>query len=344
MDVKIISVLVPCYNEAETLLVLYGRLTDLAGRLTREFEFIFVNDGSTDNTPEILDDLAAGDPRVKVLHLAQNRGHQIALTAGMDHASGEMIVTIDADLQDPPELIAEMLAKIEEGFDVVHAQRRSRAGETYFKLATARIFYVLMNRLTMGRIIENCGDFRAFSRPVLQVISQFREPHRFLRGMFSEIGFRQCVIPYDRDARYAGETKYPLPKMVKFAVDAVFSFSAAPIRMILGLSIAIWALSLLYLIKTLYEKFILQITVPGWASIIVLLTFLTGLILFSLAVIGAYVGRVFEQGQQRPLYWVRETRNIQPVSAGSATTDSGRDSTSPTTARFGEPPRQRVSR
>ena len=324
MHVDLISVIVPCYDESETLPEFYRRVCAVAKSLGRRFEFVFVNDGSRDETAAVLDELAERDRRVKVVHLAQNRGHQIALTAGMDHASGDMVVTIDADLQDPPELIGEMLSRIEEGFDVVHAQRDSRAGETVFKLATARLFYVMMRRMTGGRVIENCGDFRAFSRPVLEVICHFREPHRFMRGLFSEVGFRQCVVTYDRDPRHAGDTKYPLHKMIRFAVDAVFSFSAAPIRLILGLSAALWLLSLLYLAKTLYEKFVLEITVPGWVSLIVLMTFLTGLILFSLAVIGAYVGRIFEQGQRRPLYWVSETRNVEQGSVVRVATDEPR--------------------
>jgi dolichol-phosphate mannosyltransferase len=276
----------------------------------RKFELIFVNDGSTDETGEILNDFAARNRQVKVLHLAQNRGHQIALTAGMDHAVGDMIVTIDADLQHPPELVRNMVEKIEEGYDVVHAQRRRRTGETWFKLASTRVFYLLMRFLAGVHIIENCGDFRAFTSAVLEAVGGFRTRHRFLRGIFVQVGFRQCVIQYDSDRRYAGETKYPFFKMLNLAIDGLLGFSATPIRIILWLSIFLWAISLVHLVKSLVDHFILEITVPGWTSIIVLMFFFTGLILFSIAITGSYVGRIFLQGQNPPLYWLRDARNV----------------------------------
>ncbi|RLC13086.1 MAG: glycosyltransferase [Deltaproteobacteria bacterium] len=319
MKVKLISLVIPCYNEADTVGEFYRRARKMAEERIenrrhrpegRRFEFIFVNDCSTDETGPILNALAKQDKRVKVLHFAHNRGHQIALTAGTDYALGDMIVTIDADLQDPPELIYEMLEKIEEGYDVVHAQRRDRKGETWFKLLTARIFYRLMKRLSDTPVIENCGDYRAFTRPVQETIAAFRTSHRYLRGTFVQVGFRQCVLQYDRDARYAGETKYPFLKMMNLSVDAILGFSAAPIRVITFLSVILWSISLVYVIKSLIEHFILKITVQGWTSIIVLMFFFTGLILFSIAIIGSYVGRIFMQGQNPPLYWLCDTRNV----------------------------------
>jgi dolichol-phosphate mannosyltransferase len=311
MPFRHISLVVPCYNEAETVDAFYRRATALAASLPgSEFELLFVNDGSTDTTAAKLDALASVDPRVHVLHLAQNRGHQIALAAGLDFASGDLIVTIDADLQDPPEVVREMLATIEAGHDVVHAQRRRRPGEGWFKRATARLFYRIMRRISGVAIIPDCGDYRAFTRPVLEAARAFRTPHRFLRGTFVELGFRQAIVPYDRDRRHAGTTKYPLRKMVRLAVDAALGFSAAPIRMLTWLAIGLWVLSLGYLVKALYERFVLHITVPGWTSVIVMLTFFTGLILLSMAVIGSYVGRIFQQAQQAPLYWLRDARNV----------------------------------
>lgn len=311
MRVQSISLVIPCFNEELTVEEFYRQIFALAGTISdRKFEFIFVNDGSLDKTGLILNKISDNDLRVKVLHLAQNRGHQIALTAGLDHAFGDMIVTIDADLQDPPELIHEMLQRIEGGYDVVHAQRRRRNGETFFKLLSARFFYYLMKWFARISIIEDCGDFRAITRPVLETVIAFRTPHRFLRGIFSQIGFNQCVITYDRNARYAGVTKYPFFKMLNLAIDAILGFTSTPIRAITWLSIALWSISLIYLGKSLVEHFILHVTVPGWTSLVVLLIFFTGLILFCISILGAYVGRIFEQGQQQPLYWPSDARNI----------------------------------
>lgn len=320
MTIQSLSIIVPCYNEAAVLPAFVERSFALAKKLEpRAVEFVFVNDGSRDDTAAVLNALAARDPRVKVIHFARNRGHQIALTAGMDFASGDMIVTIDADLQDPPELIIDMLREIEAGADVVHARRRRRSGETWFKLATARIFYRLMHIATGGEIVENCGDFRAFNRRVLHVVRSFRESHRFLRALFVHVGFNQCVIDYDRDARCAGETKYPFTRMLRLATDASVSFSTYPIRLIIGFALFSWALTLIYLIKALYEHFVLGITVPGWTSLVVLLTFFAGTILLSIAIVGVYVGRIFEESKGRPLYWVSDMRNLdrhEPESSG----------------------------
>jgi dolichol-phosphate mannosyltransferase len=312
MKVKNISLIVPCYNEVETVEEFYLRAAQAAAALqSKAFEFIFVNDGSSDGTEEILNHIAAKDSRVRVLHLAQNRGHQIALTAGIDHARGDMIVSIDGDLQDPPEVVVEMLAKVEEGYDVVHTQRRQRKGETWFKLFTARLFYALMSRLSGTTIIPNSGDFRAFTRPVQETLRAFRGANRFLRGTFVQIGFRQCVLPYDRHPRHAGRSKYPFLKMLTFAMDGILRFSSTPIHVIVWTSIALWIFSLLYFAHSLIQHFILQNTVTGWTSIIILLFFFTGLILFSLAIIGAYVGRIFLQSQNPPLYWLKDGRNIR---------------------------------
>ena len=313
MNNEKISIVVPCYNEKETLIEFNRRINKMTVSLPQhEFEFIYVNDGSIDTTHCILEKMANEDKRVKILHLARNRGHQNALTAGLDFATGGIIVTADADLQDPPEFIPEMIEKIKSGFDIVHAQRRKRNGETWFKLTSAGIFYRFLRWISETPIIENCGDFRAFTAPVLESFYGFRSNNRFLRGTFSQLGFRQCVIQYDRDQRYAGATKYSLFKMVDFSIDAILGFSAMPIKVITFFSLFLWFVSLVYLIKSLIEHFVLQITVPGWTSIIVLIIFFTGLILFSIAVIGSYIGRIYLQVQQPPLYWVAEARNIDP--------------------------------
>jgi len=308
----LVSVVIACFNEEATISEFYRRLSATAALVeNKEFEFIFVNDGSDDKTDTILNDLADKNSHVKVLHLAQNRGHQVALTAGMDFAQGNVVVTIDADLQHPPETIQTLLAKIEDGFDIVHAQRKHRQGDTWFKFLTAKLYYHLMRHFSGIRLIENGGDFRAFTKPVLEAVKSFRMPHRFLRGIFVEIGFRQHVTIYESDSRFAGKSKYTFLKMLNLAIDGALGFSAAPIRFITWLSVLLWLISLVHLVKSLIEHLIFKITVPGWTSIVVLLFFFTGLILFSIAIIGSYVGRIFIQGQNIPLYWLCDARNIK---------------------------------
>lgn len=305
-----VCVIVPCYNEQEVLDEFFRRSVSVAAQTPGwNFTWLFVDDCSIDDTPSILSTLAASDARVQVIRLARNRGHQVAVTAGLDYADADAVVIIDADLQDPPETIGQMLALIEQGFDVVHAQRRRRAGESWFKLATASMFYRLLGRLSKTQIIPDSGDFRAISRRVLEAARGFREPHRFLRGLFAAIGFRQVIMPYDRHERFAGKSKYPLRKMLRLAMDALFSFSAAPIRAIVVASLVMWTMALIYLVHTIIV-WAQGLTQPGWPSIVILMTFYTGLILLSVAIVGAYVGRVFEQGQQRPLYWLESAQNV----------------------------------
>lgn len=307
-----ITIIIPCFNEEETLPEFYLRIVAAAETLSDcESRFLFVNDGSTDATGQILNSFADRDDRVQVIHFARNHGHQMAITAGMDFAEGDAFIIIDSDLQDPPELIGEMVDKIRAGNDVVHAQRRARAGEGLFKRWTAWAFYKIMSKLVSSEMVDNCGDFRAFTRPVLEVIRQFRERHRYLRGIFATIGFRQCVITYDRDQRFAGTTKYPVTKMISLAVNAILSFSSHPIKLITWCSYLFSCLSVVYLGKALFDHYIRHITVPGWTSIIFLQFFFTGIILFSLGIIGSYIGRIFEQAQNRPLYWVHKSRNLE---------------------------------
>ncbi len=311
LSIQSISFVVPCFNETEVIDEFYRRAAQVAEQHSQyRFEFLFVNDGSTDGTTEKLNQFAERDTRVKVLHFARNRGHQTALTAGTDFAQGDLVVTLDADLQDPPELLSSILEEVAAGADVVHMQRRTRKGESWFKLLSARLFYWLMERLTKDQIIPECGDFRAFTRPVLQAVHGFREPHKYLRGIYAMLGFRQAILGYDRDARYAGSTKYPFLSMLRLATNGVFSFSSSPLHTIMLLSFLSWLASLAYLIKALYEHFVLQITVPGWTSVIILMTFYTGILLFAIGIVASYVGRVFEQGQRRPAYWLYAVRNI----------------------------------
>lgn len=312
--VNTVTLIVPCFNEEDVIAEFYRRAAAVAGKLQQRgitTEMLFIDDCSRDDTWRILDDVAAADLRVKTVRFARNRGHQVAVTAGVDLADSDVVVILDADLQDPPELVEEMITLVESGYDVIHAQRRTRGGETVFKLATARLFYWLLKRLATVDIVENSGDFRAITRPVVLAAREFREPHRFLRGMFSAMGFRQTIMLYDRDARFAGETKYPLRRMLRLAADAIFSFSSTPIRAIVWCSGMLWALSVVFLAWSFYAHFVMKSTTAGWTSIVFLLSFFTGLILMSIAVVGSYVGRIFEQGQRRPLYWLDEARNIR---------------------------------
>jgi dolichol-phosphate mannosyltransferase len=317
-----LSLVVPCYNEAEVLPAFYERVRQVLGEIGCEWEIVFVDDGSTDGTAPLLNAWADREARVKVLHFARNLGHQVALTAGMDCAGGDIIVTLDADLQDPPEVIPALLERIGEGFDIVHAQRQCREGETHFKLATARAFYWLLSLLSGERLLDNTGDFRAFTRAVRLAASHFRERHRFLRGLFVYYGFRQAVVGYDRGARVSGTTKYTLRKMSLLAANGILSFSSAPLRGVMWIAIALWAVSVSFTIKAFVGHFIFQRTVPGWTSLVVLLTFFTGLNLFSLSVIGAYVGRIFEQGQGRPMYWCAATKNVDVQALAAANPDN----------------------
>lgn len=312
MEAKSLSIIVPVFNEELTIEQFYKEIDSVCRLISgKTVEIIFVNDGSSDNTKSKLDIISEKDYRVKILHLARNQGHQIALTAGMDFACGDIVITIDSDLQDPPQLIIEMINKIEkENFDIVHAHRLSRSGESFFKLATAKLFYFLLKLLSNKVTLNNCGDFRAFTSPVLKLIRSFRSPVRYLRGIFSDAGFRQCFIEYNRCARIAGNSKYSLRKMIKLATDAIFSFSSAPITFVYTLSISLWACSLIYFIWALIQHFIYHNTIPGWTSIIGLLFFFNGMILFCLSIIGEYIGKIFTINQNEPLYWLSDVRNI----------------------------------
>ena len=311
MKISSVSLVAPCLNEAPVLNAFYRRIDALANKhREKRFDFIFVNDGSTDETTEILDSLAETDTRVKVLHFAKNFGHQAAITAGIDFSEADLTVTIDADLQDPPEVISAMIAKAEEGFDVIHGQRSARAGEPRLRLLAIWLFYKIIRLLSTHHLIENVGDFRAFNDTVREAFRTYRERHRYLRGIFADIGFKQCVVVYDRDPRHAGKTKYTFIRLLRLALNGIVSFSSSPLRLITWLSLILWATSLIYLFMALWAKFVEHESIPGWTSIIILLVFFSGLQLFCIGILGSYIGRIFEQGQQRPIYWVMETRNL----------------------------------
>jgi len=296
-----LSIVVPCFNEQDSLPEFHRRMSAAAGAAGEAYEIVFVDDGSTDRTWEVLRALGATDPTVVAVKLSRNHGHQLALTAGLTQCRGERVLVIDADLQDPPELLGAMLAMLDAGADVVYGQRRSRAGETRFKTATAAVFYRLLRRLVEIDIPLDAGDFRLMSRRALDVLNAMPEHHRFIRGMVSWIGLRQVPILYDRDARYAGETKYPLRKMIRFALDAITGFSVAPLRLASVLGGVAAALSLLLMIYTL-GSWLLGHTTPGWTSLSSIVLLIGSVQLMVLGIIGEYLGRLYIEVKRRPLF------------------------------------------
>jgi polyisoprenyl-phosphate glycosyltransferase len=306
----LVSVIIPCYNEAEVLPETHRRLVAVADRLRGQydFEFVFVDDGSRDETPGILHELSNGDDRVRGLRLSRNFGHQIATTAGLENASGNAVVVIDADLQDPPELIESLLARWREGYHVAYAQRTERTGETAFKIWSARVFYRVVQRISRVPIPSDTGDFRLMDRKVVDAFLRMPERDRFLRGMVSWVGYRQVAVPYKRAPRFAGKTHYPLLKMVRFATDAVVSFSFAPLRLAVWTGFFAIGVALLGIVYAVILRFFTDPSrwVRGWASIFVAVLFMGGVQLISLGIIGEYVGRIYGEVKRRPLYIVWE--------------------------------------
>jgi len=300
---QLVSVVAPIYDEAELVEVFYART--VAAMEGIPFELVLVNDGSTDGSAEILDRLAEGDPRVRVVHLSRNFGHQAALTAGLEHAVGDVVAMIDADLQDPPERIPDMVALWAKGADVVYAVRRAREGETRFKLATASWFYRLFDKLAQVDLEPNSGDFRLLDRKALDALLSMGERSRFLRGMTVWIGFTQTALEYERDARYAGETKYTLRKMLRFSLDAIASFSHLPLQLATYLGFLFSGLAFLG-IPVVIGLRLVGSYLPGFGSLTIAILGLGGIQLIAIGVIGEYVGRVYDEVKHRPLYLVRE--------------------------------------
>jgi dolichol-phosphate mannosyltransferase len=299
-------VVVPCYNEAAVVRELWNRVTKVVRDLfDNSYEIILVNDGSRDNSWQVMSELVQADSHVVAVDLARNHGHQLALTSGLSLAKGNLILIIDADLQDPPELLPDMLRLLNEGADVVYGQRVAREGETVFKKVTANVFYRLLHRLSDTTIPMDTGDFRLMRRNVLEVLLKMPEQYRFIRGMVAWIGFRQVPLPYTRPARFAGETQYPLRKMVTFALDALMGFSMAPLRLSLILAVSCLFLAFLIAIYTIVSWVAFN-AVPGWASLLLTMLIFSCAQLFGLAIIGEYVGRTYMQTKNRPLFIIRE--------------------------------------
>lgn len=307
---KLISVVVPMYFEEEVAQECYNRLKSVMLQNNINYEFVFVNDGSTDRTMEILSEIAANDFRTKIVNFARNFGHQVAVTAGIAAAKGDAIVIIDADLQDPPEVIPELIAKWEEGYEVVYAKRKQRKGETWFKLLTAKYFYKFLNYISDIDIPKDTGDFRIIDRKIADVFNQMTERNRFIRGMMSWVGFRQTYVEYERDERFAGETKYPLKKMIKFASDGIIAFSTKPLRIVMSLGLLSVLISIIVLLYTITVKVFGHGTQTGWASIMVAITFFSGIQLLGLGIVGQYIARIYDESKNRPIYIVKETINI----------------------------------
>ncbi len=302
----LLSVVAPVYNEQELVERFVRRACAAVADYT--FELVLVNDGSTDATPELLDRMAAEDPRVRVVHLSRNFGHQAALTAGLEHAAGDVVAMIDADLQDPPELIPTMVSRWEAGADVVYAVRRAREGETAFKLATASWFYKLFDKLAQVDLEPNSGDFRLLDRRALDALLTMTERSRFLRGMTVWVGFTQTAVPYERDPRHAGETKYTLRKMLRFSLDAIASFSHVPLQLATYVGLLSAGLAFVAIPVVLGLHFAGSY-LPGFGSLTIAILLLGGIQLIALGVIGEYVGRIYDEVKHRPLYIVRDERN-----------------------------------
>lgn len=305
------SVVVPVYNEEEVVKECYFRLKYVMDSTNEPYEIIFVNDGSKDNTYKIVSEICENDKNVKCIDFSRNFGHQLAITAGMNYAIGQAIVVIDADLQDPPEVILEMLKKWKEGYQVVYGKRLKRKGETVFKRVTAKAFYRVLRKLTEVDIPVDAGDFRLIDRRVCDALNKINEKNRYVRGIISWLGFKTTYVEFEREKRFAGETKYPLKKMIKFATDAIISFSYKPLKMTSYFGILLSAGSFLYLLYTLisYAMGLID-TVAGWMSTIAILLFFNGIILWFLGIMGEYVGRIYDEVKARPLYIVNEFINF----------------------------------
>jgi polyisoprenyl-phosphate glycosyltransferase len=310
-----LSVIVPCYNEEEVIGMSYDRLTTALSALCDDqvtsYELIFVDDGSRDQTAHLLRAFAETDDKVRVVLLSRNFGHQPAVTAGLDHAVGDCCVIIDADLQDPPELIADMVKLWREGFDVVYGQRTDRDGESAFKIATARAFYRGLNAISDVDIPLDVGDFRLIDRCVMDAIADMPERDRFLRGMISWVGYRQTALPYKRAARAAGHSKYPLTKMIRFALDGMLSFSLAPLRFVITIGSWIVVAAVLGIIYAVINRLFSDQWVSGWTMLFIAIMFMGGVQLMVLGVIGEYVGRIYMATKARPLYLVKHTVGLK---------------------------------
>jgi polyisoprenyl-phosphate glycosyltransferase len=326
MNKIVLSIVVPVYNEQAVVQESYRRLKAMLEGQNDNYELIFVNDGSRDATCEILRAICASDPHARLIDFSRNFGHQTAITAGMNFATGDAVVVIDADLQDPPEVIPAMVAKWREGFDVVYGKRAQRKGETLFKRFTSAAFYRVLQKLTDVEIPVDTGDFRLIDRKVCDALKSVKERNRYIRGIISWLGFRQTAVEFVREERFAGETKYPLKKMIRFAFDAITSFSYKPLKLASYFGGAVSLAGFSYMMVVLYLKVFTTSTVTGWASMMAVSLFFNGVVLMMLGIIGEYIGRIYDEAKGRPLYVVRETLNFsRPGTRSKAGTDEWKE-------------------
>ncbi len=310
MNDVIYSFVIPVFNEEKVLGELFKRFESVLGQLDGAAEVLLIDDGSSDQSYELLKQQYEKDSRFKVLKFSRNFGHQNAVTAGLDQALGHAVIIMDADLQDPPEVVFDMIRQWRAGFDVVHAVRQTRQGETWFKLATANLFYRFLEKITETKIVRNSGDFRLMDRKVVQAFCRLREQHRFMRGLSCWIGFKQGCVFYERQARFAGETKYPLKKMMRLAVNAITSFSDWPLRLSFVMGAVISFLAMVGVMGIVFLKMSTNWFVPGWASIIAVLSIFNGMTMMMLGILGIYVGRIFQEIKHRPLYILEKTHGV----------------------------------
>ena len=299
------SIVAPAVNEEDTLPHFYERVVAVMEQVGEPFEVVLINDGSSDGTLRVMRALHERDPRVRVVDFSRNFGHQIAISAGLDYARGDAVIIIDSDLQDPPEVMPQLIARWKAGAEVVYAQRARRTGETRFKLLTAAAFYRLIARITSVQIPRDTGDFRLLDRRVVETLVTMREHHRFMRGLSAWVGFRQEAVPYDRHERFAGATKYPLRKMIRFALDAITAFSYAPLQLATSFGFVLAAVSLVGILIAIILR-VANHAIVGQASTLILVLFMGGIQLIFLGIIGEYLGRIYDEVRARPLYIVRE--------------------------------------
>lgn len=307
----LLSVVIPVYYEEDVVQACYKELRRVMCKNSWRYELIFVNDGSKDQTLTLLKEIAYADPQVKIIDFSRNFGHQIAVTAGVIHSQGEAVVIIDADLQDPPYVIEAMVDKWKQGYDVIYAKRKKRKGETMFKCITAKCFYRFLHYMAEIDIPLDTGDFRLMDRQVVEAFKSMPERNRFVRGMISWVGFDQTYIEYERDERYAGETKYPLKKMLHFAADGVIGFSTKPLKLVRTLGFITLFIAIVLAIYSLIAKYVMHSVVTGWTSLMVAITFFSGVQLFSIGLLGEYIARIYDESKNRPLYLIKEKVNFK---------------------------------
>jgi len=307
VEYVILSIIIPIYNEEGNIPILQSRLSSALDKVDMQVEYVYINDGSVDSSLVLLQQMASDNEQVKYINLSRNFGHQLAVTAGLEKCKGDAAVIIDADLQDPPELIPQLIEKWKAGNEVVYAKRKTRKGESRFKLLTAGLFYRLLSKITSIDIPVDTGDFRLIDRKIIDLLAQMKEKNKYLRGQISWLGFSQTFVEYDRDERYDGETGYSLKKMISFALDGITSFSDFPLKIVTLFGFLCSALSFLIIIYSLYSKYMWDDTVPGWASLMVSVLFLGGVQMIALGIIGEYISRIISNVRNRPTYVIKDS-------------------------------------